>query len=93
MEFTLGFGSCTQKLNVPDENLICVLMPNTVQQGLTGEAEVSRALNNPIGTPRIGQIVHPGREIEIDPVADARAHQGFALGQGGGQGVFGQTAG
>ena len=40
MEFELGFGICTQKLNVPDENLICVLLPNTVQQGLTGEAEV-----------------------------------------------------
>ena len=65
MEFTLGFGSCTQKLNVPDENLICVLMPNTVQQGLTGEAEVSRALKNPIGTPRIGQIVRPGETVAI----------------------------
>jgi len=65
MEFTLGFGSCTQKLNVPDENLICVLMPNTVQQGLTGEAEVSRALENPIGTQRIGQIVRPGETVAI----------------------------
>jgi len=65
MEFTLGFGNCTQKLNVPDENLICVLMPNTVQQGLTGEAEVSRALENPIGTPRIGQIVRPGETVAI----------------------------
>ena len=65
MEFALGFGSCTQKLNVPDENLICVLMPNTVQQGLTGEAEVSRALGNPIGTPRIGQIVRPGETVAI----------------------------
>ena len=65
MEFTLGFGSCTQNLNVPDENLICVLMPNTVQQGLTGEAEVSRALENPIGTPRIGQIVRPGETLAI----------------------------
>ena len=65
MEFTLGFGGCTQKLNVPDENLICVLMPNTVQQGLTGEAEVLRALENPIGTPRIGQIVRPGETVAI----------------------------
>ena len=65
MEFTLGFGNCTQKLNVPDENLICVLMPNTVQQGLTGEAEVSRALEFPIGTPRIGQIVRPGETVAI----------------------------
>jgi len=65
MEFELGFGICTQQLNVPDENLICVLRPNTVQQGLTGEAAVSRALENPIGTPRIGQIVHPGETVAI----------------------------
>ena len=65
MEFALGFGSCTQKLNVPDENLVCVLLPNTVSQGLTGEAEVSRALEFPIGTPRIGQIVRPGETVAI----------------------------
>ena len=65
MEFELGFGVCTQSLHVPDENLICVLLPNTVRQVLTGEAEVSRALNNPIGTPRIGRIVHPGETVAI----------------------------
>ena len=65
MEFALGFGGCTQQLNVPDENLVCVLLPNTVSQGLTGEAEVSRALEFPIGTPRIGQIVRPGETVAI----------------------------
>ena len=65
MEFELGFGTCTQKLNVPDENLICVLLPNPVSHELTGQQEVVRALQHPIGTPRLQQIVQPGEKIAI----------------------------
>lgn len=65
MEFELGFGAGTQKLNVPDENLVCVLLPNKVDHELTGEAEVARALSNPIGTPKLSRIVHPGEKIAI----------------------------
>ncbi len=65
MEFELGFGTCTQKLNVPDENLICVLLPNPVSLELTGQEEVLRALQHPIGTPRLQQIVQPGEKIAI----------------------------
>ena len=54
MEFELGFGVGVQKLTVPDENLIGVLLPNPVEVSLTGEAEVRRALENPIGTPLKG---------------------------------------
>ncbi len=65
MEFELGFGTCTQQLRVSDENLTCVLLPNAVPQGLCGEAEVLRALEHPIGTAHIGQIVHPGETVAI----------------------------
>lgn len=65
MEFELGFGTCTQKLTVPDENLICVLLPNPVSHELTGQEEVLRALQHPIGTPRLREIVHPGEKIAI----------------------------
>jgi len=65
MEFELGFGTCTQKLTVPDENLICVLLPNPVSHELTGQEEVVRALQHPIGTPRLREIVHPGEKIAI----------------------------
>ena len=65
MEFELGFGTCTQRLDVPDENLICVLLPNPVNHDLMGTDEVARALQNPIGTPRIGEIVHPGETVAI----------------------------
>ena len=65
MEIELGFGAGVQKLAVPDENLIGILLPNPVEHALTGEAEVLRALSEPIGTPRLGAIVHPGEKIAI----------------------------
>ncbi|HQQ40767.1 MAG TPA: lactate racemase domain-containing protein, partial [Clostridia bacterium] len=65
MEIELGFGAGVQKLAVPDENLIGILLPNPVEHALTGEEEVLRALSDPIGTPRLGEIVHPGEKIAI----------------------------
>ncbi len=65
MEIELGFGAGVQKLAVPDENLIGILLPNPVEHALTGEQEVLRALGEPIGTPRLGEIVHPGEKIAI----------------------------
>ena len=65
MEFEIGFGTCPQKLVVPDENLICVLLPNPVALGLTGQEEVARALENPIGTPRLREIVKPNESVAI----------------------------
>lgn len=65
MDFELGFGSGVQKLTVPDENILSVLTPNYVPRELTGETEVIRALQNPIGTPRLGDIVRPGEKIAI----------------------------
>lgn len=65
MEFEIGFGTGTQKLTVPDENLVCVLLPNTVPTELIGEQEVARALQNPIGTPCLREIVRPGEKIAI----------------------------
>ena len=55
MEIELGFGADMQKLAVPDENLIGILLPNPVKHALTGEAEVLRALSEPIGTPRLAR--------------------------------------
>ena len=65
MEFEIGFGTCAQKLAVPDENLICVLLPNPVRHELTGTQEVARALQNPIGTPQLKEIVKPGESVAI----------------------------
>ncbi|MGM9521484.1 MAG: nickel-dependent lactate racemase [Oscillospiraceae bacterium] len=65
MELELGFGTGVQKVSIPDKNLACVLVPNEVKKELTGEAEVRRALSEPIGTPRLRDIVMPGEKIAI----------------------------
>ncbi len=65
MEFELGFGAGVQKLTVPDRNLLDVLTQNDVPVGLTGEAEVRRALASPIGTPRLRDIVKKGETVAI----------------------------
>ena len=57
MRIELGFGAGTQTVEVPDRCVRQVLEPNPVPRGLTGEAEVRRALAEPIGTPRLREIV------------------------------------
>ena len=65
MKFELGFGSGVQTLNVPDQNMMGVLTPNPVAHDLMNEEEVLRALQNPIGSPRLSEIVKPGEKIAI----------------------------
>ncbi len=65
MKLEFGYGSTVQAVEVPDQNVIGVLLPNVVEKGLTGEAEVRRALASPVGTPRISEIVKPGEKIAI----------------------------
>ena len=65
MELELGFGTGTQRIAVPDKNLMAVLTPNDVKKELTGEAEVKRALEAPIGSPRLREIVKPGEKIAV----------------------------
>ena len=42
-----------------------MLAPNRVECDLTGVDEVIRALENPIGTPRLRDIVRPGERIAV----------------------------
>ncbi|MBE5808215.1 MAG: nickel-dependent lactate racemase [Clostridiales bacterium] len=65
MKLEFGFGTGVQTVEVPDKNLLGVLMSNDVPRGLMNEEEVVRALNEPIGTPRLADIVRPGEKIAI----------------------------
>ena len=65
MQIELGFGKGTQKLCVPDTNVLGVLKPNPVEFDLTGEAEARRALENPIGSKKLREIVKPGEKIAV----------------------------
>lgn len=65
MKLELGFGQGTQPLEIPDRNVMGVLEPNAVPAGLTGTAEVARALAEPIGAPPLRQVVRPGETVAI----------------------------
>ena len=65
MELPFKIGERTQTVDVPEKNLMGVLDPNEVRVELTGETAVRRALAEPIGTPRLRDIVHPGEKIAI----------------------------
>lgn len=65
MVLEFGFGTSTQVVEVPEKNLMGVLHANSVETDLTGEAEVRRALGNPIGSPRLREIVKPGEKIAV----------------------------
>lgn len=65
MKIDFGFGTGIQSVEIPDKNLMGVLMANDVPKGLMNEDEVRRALENPIGTPRLKDIVKPGEKIVV----------------------------
>ncbi len=65
MRLSFGFGTGVQEVEVPEKNLLGVLHANEVKTELTGEAEVRRALSEPIGAPRLGEIVKPGEKIAL----------------------------
>ena len=65
MDITLKIGTRSETVQVPEANLQGILTPNEVSVALTGEAEVWRALNEPIGTPRLSCMtpVSSGRTL------------------------------
>ena len=65
MKLRFGFGTGFQEVEVPEQNLIGELHANEVPVDLVGEAEVKRALENPIGSPRLKDLVHPGETVAI----------------------------
>jgi nickel-dependent lactate racemase len=65
MELEIGYGSNPQKVTVPDANLLGVLEPNKMIVGLTGEACVKRALQNPIGASRLSTLAKHGQRVAI----------------------------
>lgn len=65
MKFELAFGKTVQTLNIPDNHDVKILKPNDVEIDLTGEEEVIRAIQSPIGSPRLCELVKPGEKIAI----------------------------
>ena len=66
MKLEFGYGTGTQTVEVPEENLIDVLLPNKIEHELTGEEAVRYALEHPIGAPKLRDMeVAGGKKIAI----------------------------
>ena len=65
MELSLKKGNHTELVSIKDENILKVLLPNTFSSLKTEEELLLDALNNPIGTERLRNIVKSGEKIAI----------------------------
>ncbi len=68
MEYTtvkMGFGKEKIDVKIPSANLADILTPNEVEVGLTGEDEVIRAIENPIGSERLSKLYKKGKKVVI----------------------------
>lgn len=65
MKLEFGFGTRIEQVKVPDENLLEILEPNTVEVERKGTEAVLYALENPIGAPKLRELLHPGQKLAI----------------------------
>ncbi len=61
----IGYGKEKIAFEVADTRLIGVLKPNAVEVTATGAAAVEDALDHPIGTPKLEEIVRAGQKVVI----------------------------
>lgn len=65
MNIEFGYGNGIQNVNVPDKNLMGVLMSNPMEHERRGADAVEYALENPIGSPKLHTLVNPEQKIVI----------------------------
>jgi nickel-dependent lactate racemase len=66
MSYYLKYGDCELKVNLPDNQIKLVLEPNPVKlSSRTPRELIEDALDNPVGTDLIENIVKPGEKICI----------------------------
>lgn len=69
MELTFKCGTAVQHVQVPEENLLGVLMPaDPGGEEVTLEREqelVRKALAAPVGAPRLAEVIKPGEKVAI----------------------------
>jgi nickel-dependent lactate racemase len=65
MHFKYGFGKGHVAFDIDDKNVLCEMRQNEVKTELTGAEEVKRALENPIASRKLREIVKPGEKVVI----------------------------
>ena len=65
MNYELGYGKGIQKIEIPDANLMGVLLPENAAAERSEDQEVLRALEEPIESLKLREIIRPGEKIAI----------------------------
>ncbi len=65
MKIELGYGKGIQTVSVPQERLMGVLKANEVRSERSGADAVEYALDFPVASPRLEELVRPGQKIVI----------------------------
>ncbi len=65
MEYSYGYAREVRTFQVPDANMLCEVTQNQVAVKKTGVDAVRDALEHPIGTPRLRELVKPGEKVVI----------------------------
>ncbi len=65
MELTFAMGHQQYSVEIKDEQVLNILMPQNAPENPDEQALVKEALHHPIGTERLRDIVHPGESIVL----------------------------
>lgn len=65
MKYEFGYGNTTQSVEIADRNLLAELLPNPVPSVDSEVGEVERALQEPIGAPKLRDVVRMGEKVAI----------------------------
>ncbi|SHH51562.1 nickel-dependent lactate racemase [Clostridium grantii] len=65
MKYSMGYGKKIVDFNIEENKVLNILKPNEVKIDLRGEEEVKRAIENPINSKRLKDIVNKGEKVVI----------------------------
>ena len=65
MKLEFGYGKGVQTVEVAEKNLLAVLQSNPMEHARRGQDAVRHALENPIGSARLRELVKAGQKIAI----------------------------
>ncbi len=65
MKLEFGFGNGVQTVDVPEQNLMDILISNPIAHQHRGQEAVRYALDHPVAAPRLREVPRPGQKIAI----------------------------
>lgn len=65
MKLEFGIGTRIETVEVPEQHLLEILEPNEVTVARRGVEAVDYALENPIGAPKLRELLQPGQKVAI----------------------------